>query len=111
MQHAHDNIFAGCLTFRDFCQIFNATHLFSLPPPPPSPPGFPIPAESWYPWYPFCHTHTTGQSRTLRVCASQCMCGQTTCDVVLTAYCDKCVKRIYENTPFPGTREKARCTK
>jgi len=35
------------------------------------------------------------------------MCGQTTCDVVLTAYCDKCVKRIYENTPFPGTREKS----
>lgn len=31
MQHSHDNIFAGCLTFRDFCQIFNATHLFSHP--------------------------------------------------------------------------------
>lgn len=27
-----------------------------------------------------------------------CVCWQTTCNVVLTAYCDKYVKRIYENT-------------
>lgn len=105
MQHSHDNIFAGCLTFRDFCQIFNATHLFSHPAAawlPYSrnllscailPSCRPVVLSSWHPGILFAAlTHLRGTYSVEGVCE------QTTRDVVLTAYCDKYVKRIYENT-------------
>jgi len=70
------------------------------------PPGFPIPAicypaqscrpvvlSSWHPGILFAAlTHLRGTYSVEGVCE------QTTRDVVLTAYCDKYVKRIYENT-------------